>query len=146
MVLGNLVVFVGDVLQTQLEVGLDLVVGLEQSATVVLGIKFLLGSSGIGDTGQRSADGSTTVRHAEDLGQDEVVIGTDHVSLTLDGVQTGLIGGSDGLTLNRAIASVPHTRGGIAAGDVEVDILPSVDLLVGLAIVTQVVTYTVIAG
>ena len=93
------------------------------------------------------------------------MIGTDHVSLTLDGVQTGLVGGSDGLTLNRAsglklinllkngvgngdsaIASAPHTRGGVAAGDVEVDILPSVDLLVGLAIVTQVVTYTVITG
>ena len=151
MILGNLIVFLGDERKTLNEVLLNLLISLEQSATVILGVERGLGGSGIRHAGILSTLGLATVRHAEDFGQDEVVIGTNHEGLTLDSVHVCTLGGGDFLTLNHtgpfklvdalqnsigncdsAIAGVPDAGGGVTAANVEVDIFPCKHLFVGL--------------
>ena len=165
VIFGNLIEGLGDILQTQLEVLLNIRVGLNQVTTIVLGIQLSLGLGRIRDAGILSTQALTTPRHTEDLGQDKVVISTDHVGLALDGVKTLPVGSSHLLSTNHTglfklgsllqdsvstgdgtVATIPHTRGGVTVGNVKVHILPSINLLVGLAVETKVIANTLITG
>ena len=165
VILGHFIEVLGHILQTQKQVGLDLVVGLLQCATVIFRVKLGLGLGSVRNTGKCLADFRTTVRHTEHLSQDVVVIGTNHIGLTLDSIHASAVIGAEGFTINLAcrlkllnllkhgigcgdgaIATTPHARGGVAVTNVEIHVLPSINLLVELIVGAQVITHTVITG
>ena len=152
VVLGLLIDCVVDQWQASLEVGLDLVVGLGKSATLVVRFNGCLGLGDIRDTIQRSAQFWSTVGHAEEVGKHEVAVGTGNERLALNGLQLVAVLASCLKLLyllehlvasgDRAVVSLPESRWRVAIVDAA-DVFPCKGLVVIAVVGLQVVAHTV---
>ena len=152
VVLGLLIDCIVDQWQASLEVGLNLVVGLGKSATLVVRFNGCLGLSDVRNTRQSSAQFWSTIGHAEEAGKHEVTVGTCNERLALDSLQLVAVVASSLKLLDflehlvtsgdRAIVGFPESRRRIAVVDAA-NVFPCKGLVIVTVVGLQVVAHTV---